>query len=178
MLSEFHCKSAKSKRVKIWCVLGRRPPKSEFKGANSWKGTCTKQNTSFEPWSVRIGPELRPVGEMWKRKKENDLSNKPWHFTTTWRRHMWTDRNQIVCAFMSRRRNYVQKIGLQSSNGFFRPTVGKTQCVPLESQLTAYTRAQAPPSQAWIFWCANQQGLDAECRHLSRTFTWVYNINQ
>ena len=34
-------------------------------GGSPW----TKQNTSFEPWNVRIGPELRPVGEKRKRKQ-------------------------------------------------------------------------------------------------------------
>ena len=48
--------------------LGRRPPKSEFEGSKSLKGTYTKPNTSFELLNVRIGVELRPVGEMRKRK--------------------------------------------------------------------------------------------------------------
>ena len=69
--SDFWCKSAKSENgSKIWCFLGRRPPKSEFEGSKPPKGTCTKQNTSFELLRVRIGWKLRPVGEMRKRKKK------------------------------------------------------------------------------------------------------------
>ena len=56
------------KRVEILVFLGRRPPKSEFEGSKPPKGTCTNQNTSFELLNVRIGSELRPVGEMRKRK--------------------------------------------------------------------------------------------------------------
>ena len=57
------------KRVEILVFLGRRPPKSEFEGSKLQRDTCTKHNTSFELLNVRIGPELRPVGEMRKRKK-------------------------------------------------------------------------------------------------------------
>ena len=54
---------------KIWCFGGERPNKSEFEGLKPRKGTCTKQNTSFELSRVQIGSELRPVREMKKRKK-------------------------------------------------------------------------------------------------------------
>ena len=54
--------------------LGRRPPNSEYEGSKFRKGTFTKQNTSFELLNVRIGPELRPVGEMRKRKKGEQKS--------------------------------------------------------------------------------------------------------
>ena len=71
--SDFRCKCVKSKNgSKFWCFSGRRPLKNEFEGCKPWKGTCSKQNTSFEPLYVRIGPELRPVGEMRKRKKERE----------------------------------------------------------------------------------------------------------
>ena len=43
------------KRVEIFVIFGPETPKSEFKGSKSHNGTCTKQNTSFELSSVRIG---------------------------------------------------------------------------------------------------------------------------
>ena len=70
--SDFRCKSAKSENgSKFWCFLGRRPPKSEFDGSKPTNGTCTNQNTSFELLKVWICSELRPVGEMSKRKNIN-----------------------------------------------------------------------------------------------------------
>ena len=59
------------KRVEIVVFLGRRPPKSDFEGSKPWKGTCTKRNTSLETYSVRIGPELPPVG-VHRRDEETD----------------------------------------------------------------------------------------------------------
>ena len=65
--------NSKSKNgSKFWCFLGRRPLKSEFEGSKPWKGSFKKHNTSFELLYVQIGPELRPVGEMRKRKKEGE----------------------------------------------------------------------------------------------------------
>ena len=57
------------KRVEILVFFGPETPKSEFEVSKPRKGTCTKQSTSFELSSVRIGWKLRPVGEMKKRKK-------------------------------------------------------------------------------------------------------------
>ena len=57
------------KRVAILMFLGRKPLKIEFEDSKPQTGTCTKQNTSFKLLNVRIGPELRPVGEMRKLKK-------------------------------------------------------------------------------------------------------------
>ena len=68
--SDFRCKSGKSKNgSKFWCFSGLRPLKTEFEGFKLRRGTCAKQNTSLELLNERIGPELRPVGEMRKRKK-------------------------------------------------------------------------------------------------------------
>ena len=70
--------------VLVFCWAGD-PPNSEFQGSKPRKGTCTKQDTSFELSNVRIGSELRPVGEMRKRKKGRTKVTKPWYFTTVWR---------------------------------------------------------------------------------------------
>ena len=43
------------KRVEMLVFFGPETPKSEFEGSKPPKGTCTKQNTSFELSSVRIG---------------------------------------------------------------------------------------------------------------------------
>ena len=53
---------------KCLCFGSWRSLKSEFEGSKLLKGTCTKQNTSFELLNVRISLALRPVGEMRKRK--------------------------------------------------------------------------------------------------------------
>ena len=37
---------------------------------------CIEQKTSFEPISVRIGPDLRPVGEISKLKKGEQITQK------------------------------------------------------------------------------------------------------
>ena len=75
--SDFRCKSAKSKnRSKFWCFWGRIPLRNKFEGSKPPKGTCTCRNTSFELSCVRIGQELRPVGEMRKRKKRENKSHK------------------------------------------------------------------------------------------------------
>ena len=80
--SDFRCKSAQSKNgSKFLLFSGRRPHKGEFEGSKPRKGTCTKQNTSFEPSNLRIGPELRPVGKMRKlRKGEQKSQKKHQHF--------------------------------------------------------------------------------------------------
>ena len=110
MLKRFSAANRKSRTQngsKFWCFLGWRPPISEFESSKPWKGTCTKQNTSFELWSVRIGTKLRPVGEMRKQKKRENESHKPWYFTTVWRRPLSTDLNEIWYVCRSYRRNYV-----------------------------------------------------------------------
>ena len=76
------------KRVDMLMFLGLETPKNEFEGSKPRKGTCTIHNTSFELLSVRSGPELRPVGEMRKRKKGRTKVTKVLYFTTTWRRHL------------------------------------------------------------------------------------------
>ena len=92
------------KRVKILMFFG---PETHLKWI--WRlqtliGTSTKQNTSFELLNVRIGPELRPVGEMRKRKKGRTKVTKLLHFTTVWRRPLGTDINQIWCVCRSYQR--------------------------------------------------------------------------
>ena len=70
MLKRFPQQIGKVRKwVDIFCVfLAGDPQKSEFEVSKPRKGTCMKQNTSFELSSVRIGWKLRPVGEMRKRK--------------------------------------------------------------------------------------------------------------
>jgi len=49
--------------------LYRRPFIVNFKGTKPPNGTCINRNTTFEPFSVQFGPQLRPVGRPRKRKK-------------------------------------------------------------------------------------------------------------
>ena len=78
MLKRFPLQIGKvQKRVEILMFFEPEALKNEFEGSKPRKGTCTKQNTSFEQLNVRIGLELRPVGEMRKlKKRENKSQNR------------------------------------------------------------------------------------------------------
>ena len=90
------------------------------------KGTCTKQNTSFELLNVRIGLELRPAGEMREREKGEQKSQN---------RYTSTLCGGASCVPISTKFGefvgltnvitYTQN-GLKYSMGFTRPTGGKT----------------------------------------------------
>ena len=100
------------KRVEILVFFEPETPKREFEVSKPRKGTCTKQNTSFEQSSVRIGWKLRSVGEMrkWKKnihKNGRTKVTKVWYFTTVWRRLLWTDLNQIWCVCRSNQRYHL-----------------------------------------------------------------------
>ena len=104
MLKQFPLQIGKvRKRVEFLVFFGPETPKSEFEGSKPPKGTCTKQNTSFEPSSVRFGWKLRPVGEMRKRKKKykkrENKSHKSVMVFHCVEAPLWTDLNQIwrVC---------------------------------------------------------------------------------
>ena len=114
--------------------LARRLPKSEFQSFKPPKGTCTKQNTSFEPLSVRIGSELRRVREERKQKKGRTKVTKVVHFTTLWRRHLETDLNPFRHIRRFCRRYHVYQKWFENSQRFFHADRWKNACFPIESQ--------------------------------------------
>jgi len=59
----------------------------EFEGTKPSKGTCINLKTSFVPFSVQIGPKLRPVGWPRKLKKEKKTGEES-HKTVIFHHHV------------------------------------------------------------------------------------------
>ena len=61
-------------------------------------------------WTCKLYQNFDPESGWENLKKKNKRKtkvSKPWNFTTTWQRHLWTDLNQSWCVCRSYRHSYV-----------------------------------------------------------------------